>query len=202
MILSGADLVILSTLFFMLWLTENSAINQKPWAELLCGKTKIPSAKKLIIHTLTPKLTSLETNARLLDHTAIRRISYNLKNFSTNKWLRSTGRSPLSGAQHWKPLRLFVSYWFHERKTMFWAFLLFFQFTDMTNVKVSQCCTEPSQAHAVLTGHPAFKRYTCLPSVVIWTPAGSIQWYIDSYLLIFHSKTAAYTCYKYKFEVT
>lgn len=37
----------------------------------------------------------------------------------------------------------------------------------MTNVIVNQCCAEPSQAHAVPTGHPALKWYACLPSVVI-----------------------------------
>lgn len=37
----------------------------------------------------------------------------------------------------------------------------------MTHVIVNQCCAEPSQAHAVPTGHPALKRYACLPSVVI-----------------------------------
>lgn len=53
----------------------------------------------------------------------------------------------------------------------------------MTNVIVNQCCAEASQAHAVLAGHPALKRYACLPSVVIWTPAGTAQWYSDSHLL-------------------
>lgn len=37
----------------------------------------------------------------------------------------------------------------------------------MTNVIVNQCCAEPSQAHAVPAGHPALKRYACLPSVVM-----------------------------------
>lgn len=86
-------------------------------------------------------------------------------------------------SKHCKQLQLFVLIYFMKEKTMFPAFLLFFQSTDMTNVLVNQCCAEPSEAHAVPTGHPASKRYACLPSVVIWTPAGTIQWYIDSYLL-------------------
>lgn len=53
------------------------------------------------------------------------------------------------------------SYLYREEKkaTMFQA--------SLTNVIVNQCRAETSQAHAVPTGHPALKRYPCLPSVVI-----------------------------------
>lgn len=42
--------------------------------------------------------------------------------------------------------------------------LLFFQSTDMTNVIVNQCWTEPREAHAVPTGHPAFEE-VCMSAI-------------------------------------
>lgn len=73
--------------------------------------------------------------------------------------------------------------------TIFPAFLLFLQSTEMTNVIVNQCCAEASQPHAVPSGHPAFRRYACLPSVVIWTPAGiHNHWQVVRLLFSFYSE--------------
>lgn len=49
----------------------------------------------------------------------------------------------------------------------FWAFVPSSLSTIMSNTIVNQCCAVARQTHAVPTSHPAFKRYTCLPSVVI-----------------------------------
>lgn len=67
--------------------------------------------------------------------------------------------------QQCKLLQLFVS-WKKKKNTQFFkASLPFFQSTDMTNVIVNQCWAEPSQAHAVPTGHPALKKKVCMSAI-------------------------------------